>query len=248
VRRGQRFPEGRAEVVFNDVFIEYLEELPARDREDALVAIVRLCDDPIGSHSLSNRGKADGLAGWNTLEILQRQHRVIFSSTVIDGVGVIEVLCAGPRRADAAYDMANALIRTGRLTDEEITEIWQALVLLDVIAEDIGLDGWDYAPPAAPEGMVRAAVKSGLLPEAIARALSKDELEAAMEHGWNDGEPSPQAALEAAVRRSRAGITAMDVTRIISDRSTTRCNVILPRAGVRCIRREGHPGPHRSRP
>jgi hypothetical protein len=248
MRHGQGFPGGQAEIVFNDVFVEYLEELRLEQRESVLVSIVALCDNPIGSHPLSNRSSHDTLAGWNTLTVLHNEHRVIFSSIVANGVGVIEILCAGPRRAGAAYDMANALIRTGRLTNEEVTEIWQALMLLDVIAEEVGLDGWDFAPPPAPDGMVRAVVASGLLPESIARALSKDELEAAMEHGWDRGDPNPASALDAAIRRARLGVSEVDVTHILEQRAAERCDVLLPRAGVRCIRRAGHPGPHRSRP
>ena len=248
MRLGQGFPGGQAEIVFNDVFIEYLEELRMDERESVLVSVVALCDNPMGSHPLSNRSSSDSLAGWNTLTVLHNEHRVIFSSSIVNDVGVIEILCAGPRRAGAAYDMANALIRTGRLTDEEVTEIWQALMLLEVVAEDVGLDGWDFTPPPAPDGMVRAVVASGLLPESIARALSKDELEAAMEHGWNRGNPDPAAAMEAAIRRARLGVSEVDVTHILEQRAVERCDVLLPRAGVRCIRRAGHPGPHRSQP
>ncbi len=54
--------------------------------------------------------------------------------------------------------MANLLIATGRLTDEEATQIWEALILLDLVADRAGLDGWDCRPPAAPPEMVKAAV------------------------------------------------------------------------------------------
>lgn len=135
-----------------------------------------LCANPVGTHPLSNRDGSDRLAGWNTLDVLERTYRVIFTSRIIDGTGVLEVLCAGPRRGNAIYDMANALRRTGRLTDDELTQIWQALALLDVLAEDVHLDGWDYRPQPAPAGMVKAAVAAGLLEEHIAAVLSSDEI------------------------------------------------------------------------
>ena len=123
MKHGQGLPGGQAEIVFNDVFIEYLEELRIDQRESVLISVIALCDNPTGSHPLSNRSPRDSLAGWNTLTVLQNEHRVIFSSSIVNDVGVTEILCAGPRRAGAAYDMTNALIRTGRLTDEEVTEI-----------------------------------------------------------------------------------------------------------------------------
>lgn len=246
MRSGETFPGGQAEIVFNDVFIEYLERLTEDERQSILVDVVALCHNPAGTHPLSNRGNTDRLAGWNTLDVLDKQHRVIFSSRVVDGTGTIEVLCAGPRRAEAAYDLANALVRTGRLEPEEVTEIWQALTLLDVLAEEIGLDGWDYLPPAAPAGMVRAAVAAGLLDEATARLLAKDELEAAMEHGWGPDGVDPVSALRAALRRARAGVDPGDLTRIMQRRARDRCAVVLPRTGRVCIRRAEHPGAHRS--
>ena len=248
MRRGEKFPDDQAEIVFNDVFLEYLEQLPAGQREDALVEVVRLCENPAGTHPLSNRSGRDRLSGWNTVDILGGEHRVVFASRVVDGVGLVEVLCAGPRKADAVYDLAAALVRTGVLTDEEVTQIWQALSLMDVIAEDVNLDGWDYRPPPAPEGLVQSAIATGLLDEATARALSKDELLAAMEEGWSRGEPDPDAAIAAAMRRARAGVDAVDVTRILAGRRADRCRAVLPRAGAPCIRRAGHPGPHRATP
>lgn len=246
MRAGGTFPGDQAEIVFNDVFVEYLEALPAAQRRSVLVEVTSLCANPSGDHPLSNRTATDQLAGWNTLEVLNKEHRVVFSSHVIGGVGTIEVLCAGPRRAEAAYDLASALIRTGRLEPEEVTEIWQVLTLLDVLAEEAGLDGWDYAPPAAPQGMVRAAVAAGLLDEATARLLSKDELEAAMSHGWGAGGADPVAALRAAMARARAGVDAGDVVGQVLRRREGRCAVVLPRTHQVCIRKAGHPGAHRS--
>jgi len=227
--------------------LEYLESLTAAEVESVLVDVVSLCRNPVGTHPLSNRNRADQLGGWNTIEVLRREHRVVFGSCVEDGVGVIEVLCGGPRRGEAVYDMANLLIATGRLTADEATQIWEALVLLELTAERAGLDGWDYRPPAAPPGMVKAAVSTGLLPEGIASALSKDELEAALEGGWLGGQPDAAAALDAALRRARGSVDAVDVTRVLAGRALDRCDALLPRAGVRCIRRKGHPGPHRAR-
>lgn|GEM_PF-591957 len=246
MRSGGTFPGNQGEIVFNDVFVEYLEALTAAQRQSVLADVAALCANPSGNHPLSNRTVTDQLAGWNTLDVLKREHRVVFSSRVIDGVGTIEVLCAGPRRADAAYDLANALIRTLRLDPEEITEIWQALTLLDVLAEDVGLDGWDYAPPAAPEGMMRAAVAAGLLDEAMAHLLSKDELEAAMAHGWGVAGADPQAALRAALARARGGVDPGDIMRQILRRLEGRCGAVLPRTHQACVRKAGHPGAHRS--
>lgn len=245
----ESFPGLQAHFVFYDPFLEYLEEqLTAAQREDVLVDVVALCLNPQGKHALGNRNDKDALAGWNTLDVLGGEHRVIFSSRVVGGVGLVEVLCAGPRRADKAYDIANALVRTRRLDKEEVTELFEALGLLDVVAEMIGLDGWDYRPPAAPEGMVRAVVAAGLLEESTARILSKDEIEAAMEHGWTSSGADPSAALTAALRRARAGADVGDLTRVVKGRARDRCAAQLPRTGGSCIRRAGHPGPHRSKP
>lgn len=248
MRSGERFPHDQAEVVFNDVFLEYLETLTTAQRESVLIDVVSLCRNPVGTHPLSNRTRSDQLAGWNTIEVLGREHRVVFGSRIEQGVGVVEVLCGGPRRGAAVYDMANLLIATQRLTAEEATQIWEAIALLDLIAERVGLDGWDYRPPAAPPGLVKAAVAAGLLPVEIASALSTDEIEAAMEHGWTDDGPDTHAALAAALRRARSGADGVDVTRVLAGRAVDRCDAILPRAGVRCIRRQGHPGAHRATP
>lgn len=248
MRSGQRLPDNQAEIVFNDVFIEYLEGRTPAERESVLVDVVSLCDNPAGTHPLSNRSGTDSLAGWNTVAVLNKEHRVVFTSRVVGGVGLIEVLCAGPRKANAAYDLANALIRTGKLTDDEATQIWQALTLLDVVAEEVGLDGWDYRPPSAPEGMIKAVVAANLLEESIARLLAKDELTAAMEGGWTEHGPDPVAALRAAMRRARGSVELADLTRLMVARSEDRCGAVLPRAKTTCIRKAEHPGPHRSAP
>ena len=248
MRPGETFPGNQAEIVLNDVFVEYLEGLTDAERESVLADAVSLCRNPVGTHSLSNRGRKDRLAGWNTLDVLNKEHRVVFSSRMVDGVGAIEVLCAGPRKADAAYDLANSLIQTGRLSSDEVTEIWQALTLLDVLAEEVGLDGWDYLPPAAPDGMVRVAVASGLIDEDTARVLNKDEIEAAMENGWGADGPDPVAALRAAMQRARAGVDPGDLTRLMRRRADNRCGAVMPRTGRACIRKAGHSGPHRATP
>lgn len=247
MKSGGRLPGDQAEIVFNDIFVEYLDTLTVSQRESVLAEVVALCADPVGTHPLSNRHGKSQLAGWNTVEVLGREHRVVFGSRIEAGVGVIEVLCGGPRRGEAVYDMANMLVATGRLTTEEATQIWEAIELLDLVAESVGLDGWDYRPPDAPPGMVRAVVASGLLPPEIAAALSQSELEAAMESGWSDSGPDPASALAAAMRRARSGVDGVDVTRVLSGRAADRCDAILPRAGVRCIRRKGHPGAHRAK-
>lgn len=242
-----RTATGQAEIVFADAFVEYLERLADADREAVLEEVLRLCDTPLGDHSLGNRGTRR-LAGWNTIAVLGREHRVVFASRRARGTTVIEVLCAGPRRADAVYDMAAALIGTGRLAPDEVTGIWQALVLLDLVAERLGLDGWDYRPSPADQGLVRSAVASGLLPAELAGLLSREEIVAAMEAGWEGGEPDPAAALHAALQRSRADAVPGDATRIVARRAADRCDAVMPRAGRRCVRIAGHPGPHRSTP
>ena len=245
MRRGERLPHDQAQIVFCDPFVAYLEDaLTPSQRASVVVDIVALCSSPAGRHPLSSQG---GLAGWNTVSVLGGEHRVVFASRIVNGVGLIEVLCAGPRRASAVYDLAAHLVATGLLADDEVIEIWQSLILLDIVAEAVGLDGWDYRPPPAPEGLIRAAVTSGLLDEATARLLSTDEITEAMTHGWNDAGPDPVAALRAAVARARAGVDPGDLTRFLTSRAADRCDALLPRVGARCIRRSDHPGPHRAR-
>jgi len=244
--RTRRLPGDQAEIVFGDLFVEYLERLAPPDRDAVLVEVVGLCLRPGGDHPLGNR-PGSPLAGWSTLEVLERRHRVVFSARTINGVGVIHVLCAGPRRASAVYDTAAALIGSGRLTDEEATQIWDAIMLLEVLAETLGLDGWDYLPPPASDGEVRAVVAAGLLEANVARLLSERELRAAMREGWGESGPEPDLALAAAIREARAGLDPGDITKLMVDRQAARCEVLMPRARARCIRRRGHPGAHRAR-
>jgi len=246
VTRSRRMPGDQAEIVFGDAFLEYLGRLRVRDREAVLGDVVMLCRRPGGDHPLGNRA-GSSLAGWSTLEVLDRRHRVVFSSRIIGGVGVIHVLCAGPRRASAVYDMAAALVASGALSSEEATQIWDAIMLLELLAEALGLDGWDYLPPPASEGEVRAAVAAGILESTVARLLSERELRAAMREGWGDHGPDPDRALVAAIREARNGVDPGDISALMVDRQRERCGVTMPRARARCIRRRGHPGPHRAR-
>lgn len=243
MRRADRFPNNQAEVVFSDIFIEQLEALSEHERLDILSAVIALCENPAGKHPLRAP-----LAGWNTLAVLNGERRVVYKGSLIRGVGLIEVLCLGPRRNDEVYDMANALATTGRLTDEEVTQLWVVLALLDVVVEHVGLDGWDYRPEPANTGLRRTAVRSGLLDADTAAVLSKDEVLAAMQHGWGTKGADPVKALRAALERARGSVDPAAVSRIIAGRQHERCGVAMPRAGVRCIRRKSHPGPHRARP
>ena len=245
MRRGARFAGDRAEVVLSDVLVEQLVELDAAARDDVLVAIARLCEDPGGRHPLHAP-----LAGWNTLDVLGARQRVVYRARVVDGVGLIEALRLGPRTDAEVSDMAVALRDGGMLDADELAQLWEALAILDVIAEESGLDGWDYRPPPAPEGMQQAAVAAGLLDERTAALLSRDEIEAAMASGWGAEGPRPAAALVAAIARARSRAVPVDADEaasILATRAEDRCGELLPRAQRHCVRRAGHPGPHRSR-
>lgn len=245
MKRGERLPDDQAEVVFSDAILEQLGQLTADEQEDVLTEIVRLCDDPAGKHPLHTP-----LAGWNTLDVLGGHKRVVYKASVVDGTGLLEVLCIGPRSDNEVYDMAVALNDAGLLEPDEVTDLWDALAVLEIVEEEVGLDGWDYRPPPAPDGMVRAVVAANLLDEGTALALSKRELEAAMAGGWGPQGPDPRAAiiaaLEEARKRSRRPKT-FDADLVLSGRADDRCGADMPRAGTRCIRRKDHPGPHRAR-
>lgn len=244
MRRGQRLPDDQAEVVFSDVFVEQVAGLHPDEQVEVLATAVRLCEDPAGKHPLK-----PPLQGWNTEDVLAGEQRMIYHAGEVDGVGVIDVLCLGPRSDNKIYDMAEGLVGTGLLTDDEVTFLWEALAVLDVVAEDVGLDGWDYRPAPAPEGMRLAAVRSGLLSEDQAALLSKDEIEAAMAAGWSGGAPDPRAALAAALERARDRTNEpADTDAVLSGRTGARCGATMPRAGASCIRKRGHPGPHRASP
>ena len=243
MKRGDRLPGDQAGIVFSDRVIEQLDDLTSTQRIDVVAEIVRLCGDPAGKHPLSK-----ALAGWNTTDVLQGDKRVVYKVSERDDVGLIEVLCLGPRSDSEVYDVAVALVESEILSAEDVTQIWQALHLLDVVAEKVGLDGWDFRPPPAPEGMIRAAVSSGLLSEEVARLLSKDEVQAAMERGWNAQGADPMAALRAALERARTNVEFRDPAAIIEGRADDRCDALMPRTQRRCIRRAGHPGAHRASP
>lgn len=245
MRRGGRLPGDAAEVVLSDVLIEQLVGLEAAAREAVLVELARLCEDPSGRHPLRAP-----LAGWNTLDVLGAEQRVVYRARVVDGVGLLEALCLGPRTDAEVYDMAVVLRDSGMLDADEIAQLWEALAILDVVAEQVGLDGWDFRPAPAPEGMRRAAIAAGLLDERTAALLSRDEIEAAMTSGWGPDGPRPAAALVAALERARSRavpLGAEEAAAILASRGEDRCGVLLPRAQRHCVRRAGHPGPHRSR-
>lgn len=244
MRRGSRFPGDQAEVVFSDALIEQTGDLTENERLDVLAEVVGLCSDPGGKHPLRTP-----LAGWNTLDVLGGHKRVVYKASAPEAVGLIEALCLGPRSDNEVYDMAVALRDAGLLTAQEVTDLWDALAVLAVVAEDVGLDGWDFRPPPAPVGMIRAAVDAGLLDAQTASVMSLPELQAAMEHGWGSFGPDPVKALLAALERARrrGRPASLDAAAVVAGRLGPRCGALMPRAGAPCIRRLGHPGPHRAR-
>jgi hypothetical protein len=244
VRRDGLLPNNQAEVVFSDLLVEQLEQLSAHDQQSVLSEIVGLCAAPGGKHPLRTP-----LQGWNTLDVLGGQRRVVYRVSIPNGVGLIEAICLGPRRNAEVYDMAAALVASQRLTEEEVTQFWVALSLLDIVAESVGLDGWDYQPNPAPAGLQRAAVAAGLLTDEIASLLSTDEIQAAMTKGWDvAGNPDAVAALSAALLRSRGRVPEPTtiIESVFENRRLDRCGATMPRAQIRCVRRIDHPGPHRS--
>ena len=242
MRRGSRFPADQAEVVFSDVLVEQLSDLPHDQQLNVLGAIVGLCEDPAGKHPLKRP-----LAGWNTLEVLEGHKRVIYKASTPGGTGLIEALCLGPRSDQEVYDMAAGLAASGCLSEEEATQLWDALALLDTLPEQLGLEGWDYRPPSAPEGMRKSAVAAGVLREEEAQFLSADELAVAMNAAWTaDGGPDPERALQAALERAR-GSANFSQRAILHARREDRCGALMPRARQSCVRRRGHRGPHRAR-
>lgn len=240
MRRDGRLPDDQAEIVFSDVFVEQLEALETGQQLDVLADVVGLCEAPGGKHPLSNV-----LAGWNTIDVLAGDRRVVFKASTVAGIGIVEVLCIGPRANNEVYDIAVALVDSGALTGDEATQIFQALELLGVIEEAVGLDGWDFRPPAPDEGFVKAVVAAGLLDLDTASLLARDELEAAMTHGWGPDGPNQTAALTAALKRARSRADYPGLSAVLRRRND-RCAALMPRAGVACIRTKGHPGPHRS--
>lgn len=246
---GDTFPDDQCYIEVTDAFLESIADLTQAQQVDVLAEIVNLCQAPGGNHTLSNRGRQK-LAGFNTVDVLAKEYRAVFSSNVevVEGrqVGHVRVLICGPRRNDAVYDIAEALRASGRFSDDEMQEIWEALAFLDVVAEDAGMDGWDYQPDVAPDGMVKAAVAAGVLDQAVAENLSIDELTAAMAEGWSATGPDKDLALAAAARRARGALGGLDLTRIFLGRKAERCGAVMKRTKQKCIRRAGHPGPHRA--
>lgn len=245
MKPGDRLPGDQAEIAFSDRFAEQLDGLPETERLDILATVVALRENPGGTHTLSTRGRDRTLVGWNTLEVSRRKRRVVYK--VDEDAASFFVLCIGSRRESEVYDTTAALASSGALTDAETTQLWDALSLFDILAEDLGLDEWDYRPEPAPEGQRRAAVAAGLLEEALASLMSRDELVAAMEGGWGPDGPDPARALDSALRRARGNATFDSARWVIEQRGSARCNAPMPRARAACIRRAGHPGPHRAR-
>lgn len=223
--------------------MEYLESLDRTQVRQVLKDIVRLCDDPAGKHPLSGE-----LAGLNTMETLQKEHRVVYGARDADGAGLIEVLAAGPRRDNEVYDLANALRH--KLTEAEWTQVWDVLQLVDQVAEEVGLDPWDHTPDPAPKWKVESAVSMGVLDREYAEVMGDAELDAAMAAGFSDEGPDKAAAINAAMSTARAaGHPRPSPATVFPRRSLeTRCGVIMERAGAPCIRRSGHPGAHRAVP
>lgn len=234
-------PDDQAEVVFTEQSIDWLiDNVTEHQREDVVDTIVGLFRAPRGKHPLSNQN-ATNLVGFNTVEAAQREFRIIYRVTVKNGVGLIEIITIGQRRDGEVYSAADALVRSGKLTDEEQTQIWDALTLIDETKSRLGLEEWDYVEPPAPEGLVKAAVAAGFDDEFV-RLLSKDELVVAMESAWQGGAFDPAAGVAAAVQRISTSTTP---DRILALRRKDRCGAIMPKLGKPCIRVKGHAGAHR---
>ena len=246
MRRGERLPHDQAEIVFADPFVEYLGDLTHPERDEVLAEVVRLCDDPSGKHPLGNKA-GSRLARYNTVEVLNKKHRVVYLAKPVDGVGLIEVLCAGPRTGNEVYDTAKALIDAEVLSPPEREQIWAVVRYYEATMDEIGLEGWDYAPAPAPLGVQLAAVNSGLLTKEIASLLSLEEINEAMRYGFSTGTPDPDVALDAALRLTRLRSSG-EPKFIVDARREPRCGAPMPRAKAVCIRKKGHRGPHRARP
>ena len=245
MRSGERLPGDQAEVVFSDESVEWIADNLNPTNQDAVIdTIVSLFQNPAGKHPLSNTSSTK-LAGFNTINAGDGvELRVVFRSSAVNGVGLIEIVAIGPRDGSAVYDMAHALIRSGKLTSEEAAQIWEVVEMLDLTRSRLGLEDWDYFEGAAPEGLVKAAVAAGVLDEATARLLTITELTAAMTEGWGaDGAPDVDAGLAAALRL--VGNSARP-DRILTSRPEARCGALMPRSKRRCIRIAGHAGAHRS--
>lgn len=178
------FLEQQAEVVLTEENIDCLiENVVTSQRENVIDTIVSLFAAPQGEHPLSNQNKTN-LVGFNTVEVAQREFRIIYRVSVREGVGLIEVITIGHRRDDEVYVYAHDLIQSGKLSEAEQTQIWDALTLIDDTKARVGLEDWDYKEEPAPEGLIKPAVVAGALDEDFARILSKDEIVVAMSAAW----------------------------------------------------------------
>jgi len=241
---GERLPEDQAEVTFTEESIEWLNSnVNASEREEVFDTIVSLFESPAGKHRLSNKGGTN-LVGFNTVEACHRTYRIIYRAKVVNGVGVIEVITVGLRRDGEVYAEAHDLVQSGKLTDAERTQIWDALNILQDTKDRLGLEEWDYFEEPAPTGLVKGAVAAGILDEDVARQLTQSELMAAMEAAWKSGELDTDAALAAAMKRVATSATP---DRVFTSRRKPRCDAIMPHAQARCIRAKGHKGAHRAR-
>lgn len=161
-----------------------------------------------------------------------------------DGVGLIEIVTIGLRRDNHVYAMTDDLIRSGKLTESEQTQIWDVLRFLGETKERFGLEEWDYFEDDAPIGLVKTAVAAGVLDEDFARRLSQSELNAAMAAAFSTGVLDTAAAIAAAMERIATSATP---ERVFTSRKAGRCGSWMPVAQAACIRASGHPGAHRAR-
>lgn len=247
MRAGERLPKGQAELVLSVEAVDWIaENVEESQWDEVLDDIVDLFERPWGKHPLSNRSAADRLAGLNTTATLRGNIRIVFRASVSsDGTGLIEIIALGPRSEGRIYDAVNALIASGKLSEDEVESIWEMLELYERTAEKHGLELWDYWPQPAPAGLVRSAVAIGALSQEVAERLGADEINAALADAWDPetGELDPPRALRAALSRV-AG--SADPERLIAARGEPRCGAPMPRAKAPCVRRRGHPGAHRA--
>lgn len=235
-------PHNQAEVVFTEHSIDWLiEHVTASQREHVFDTIVDLFRAPQGKHALSHQNKTN-LVGFNTVEAAQREFRIVYRVSIINNTGLIEIITIGQRRDGEVYAEAHDLIHSGKLTEAEQTQIWDALILVNETKSRIGLEGWDYSEEPAPEGLIKAAVAAGVITEDTAKLLSKNELVAAMAAAWATGTLDPAAGLAAAFDRVATSTTP---DRILASRKEARCGAMMPKLGVPCIRQQGHAGAHR---
>lgn len=247
MRDGEKFPGDQAEVVLTSEAVDWIADNVEQTRWDEVLDDIRaLFTRPAGKHALSNRSATDRLAGLSTTATLGTDCRIVFRSSVsAEGTGLIRIIALGTRSDNRIYDAVNALLASGKLTDDEAQSIWDMLELYDQTAEKHGLELWDYRPVPAPEGLIKTVVASGALSQEIAEQLTKDEINAAMENAWDPetGELDPERALAAALDRVAGSSTP---ERVIAQRAEPRCGAHMPIADRPCIRVRGHAGAHRA--